>query len=757
MSNRRSARAVVATILLGAVLLVLVAGWLLRAGGPLALAVDPSIRSLLPTSGDDLAYFEDVRDRFQSDDALFLVLTDEQLFTPAHLATLKTLAQRVRSMPQVTHVESLATALRTVVHADYSEVSAYLATVPADNASAAALRAAVLTDPLVAGYLVSGDGRGAVIAIRLRAGLDSPQRIAAVAAIARAADEAAPDLSHFLSGPLYARIEISRLLYADLARTLPLAVLASLVVAALGFRHLHALAWPLLANAAALAVTMLLFAATGQQLNYVTVMLPPTVYVVGFAYAIHVVSDIDRHAAAGMSAADAARTALAELRRPLMLTALTTACGFLALSASGIPSIQTFGRFAALGTALAWLASLIVVPAGLRLRRRAPRRTVRGDFAAAWLAACGERWRRPLVAGAVLVAVVSVAGIMRVGVDTDYLRNFDRDSAPRTQFDELNRRFAGAVPLQIVLEAGAVDAFKQPAALRELHALQNWLSAQPEIGGVYSLVDYVAELERVLAPDLIDTDPVPADAALVSHLVLLGATEDMNRFVDRGFSSSLLQVRVRSAASAELNALVARIEARLSGLPAGLAGRVTGSSRLIAQTVDDVTRGQVLSLCAALLPILAVMIYLFRSVSRAFVALVPNVLPLLVFFALLGFAGLPLSLTTSLVAAVVLGIAVDDSVHFFARLERARDAAGDPRAAVTATLTAVIRPVTLTTAGLVLGFLVLNVAELRSQGEFGALAALTLACAWLLDLCLSPALAYVSGMARGTPAAQQRS
>src|SRR5690606_25242868 len=113
------------------------------------------------------------------------------------------------------------------------------------------------------------------------------------------------------------------------------------------------------------------------------------------------------------------------------------------------------------------------------------------------------------------------------------------DNRVRQDFERMNALFAGAVPLQVVVEARGADAFKDPVVLRALAELVDWLAAQPEVGGVYSLLDYLAELERVLAPELVDDDPVPASRDLVSHLLLLGATEDVRRFADPAFATTL--------------------------------------------------------------------------------------------------------------------------------------------------------------------------------------------------------------------------
>jgi hypothetical protein len=132
--------------------------------------------------------------------------------------------------------------------------------------------------------------------------------------------------------------------------------------------------------------------------------------------------------------------------------------------------------------------------------------------------------------------------------------------------------------------------------------------------------------------------------------------------------------------------------------------------------------------------------FLLTSLRIGLYALLPNLLPIAIYYGTLGITGIPLDLSTSLIGAITLGIAVDDTVHYFARFALEARRLGDERRATTSTLQSVIRPVTFTTLGLCLGFLTLTVSELRNQVYFGALSAFTILVGWLLELTLSPAI-----------------
>jgi hypothetical protein len=189
-------------------------------------------------------------------------------------------------------------------------------------------------------------------------------------------------------------------------------------------------------------------------------------------------------------------------------------------------------------------------------------------------------------------------------------------------------------------------------------------------------------------------------------------------------------------------ALTARIEARLAELPPPLRGEVTGTSVVFNAALDEIIRGQASSLVTGLWIIYAILAVVFVSARIGFVALIPNVLPIAFYFGLLGFTGVLLSPGTSLVAPIVLGIAVDDTIHYFARFIDDARQKGSERLATESAMRAVGRPVSYTAFALCAGFLVWNLSEFRTQGELGTLAAATLAFGWLSDVTLTPALCY---------------
>jgi predicted RND superfamily exporter protein len=714
----------------------------------LRLRVDPSIDRLLPEDDDERRYYEYVRRLFGSDETMMVAILNEDVFRFDHLSLIDRLTTRIGAVPGVHHVSSLANALNVRSSQGDIEVAPYFDRPPRDELAQRTLRAEVLGNPLYEGNLVSSDGRASLLFVHLR---NLPERalieMGVVESIERIVMEERGSVNAFLTGGLHAKSENSRLMLEDITRTLPLAILVSVLVSWIAFRSLRGLLVPVATVAISVIWTLGFVSAIGVSLNLLTVILPTLLLVVGFAYSVHLISEYDdaleRSERDGTAKSGVAAAAMREVAMPLIVTAGTTAAGLLALTTSPIGAIKQFGAFATLGVILTVVASLTFAPAVLALLPTPTHMRPRAfggrfDRLAAGLARFDFRNRRAIIVVSYAVAAIAILGITRIRVSTEFI---EAGSALHRGAVLLNEHLQGANSFYVVVESDEPGRFTDPATLAELQNLHSWLEAQPEIGGVSSLIDYLKVVNRGFNEGDDAHLIVPESARLVSQLLFFGASDDLERFVDTQRRSANIHVRSTVNDSHAMAALLARIEERASALPGSLRTTVTGNTVLVTHTLDRLARGQAISLAFAFAMIFAVLSLLFTSVRSGFLALIPNALPVVFYFGVLGFGGITLNSTTSLVACLVLGIAVDDSIHLLARFSSAAKAAADERKGIVDALRVVARPVTFTTAALCLGFLALTTSHFHNQVQFGALAALTLAFAWLIDITFTPALA----------------
>jgi len=438
---------------------------------------------------------------------------------------------------------------------------------------------------------------------------------------------------------------------------------------------------------------------------------------------------------------------------PVAFTAWTTAAGFLSLCVSQLHVIRGFGLYATAGVGCSLLAALVAAPALLGLggigQAKLPSEPfpgLAGHFGR--LAAFDIRHRRALLVAAAGVLVGSGLLALRIEVNTEVIGIFPEDAPVRRSYEAINQRMGGANTFYVMLESSQERAFEDPANLQALAGLQAWLEEQPEIGATTSMADYL----RVIHQAFLGGGPaelrLPATRALARQLLVFGGNEELDKLVDPSRHTATILVRSTSTSSKEFAQLARRIDARLSQLPSGIHGRTTGNAILLTRASDTISRGQALSLLAACAMIGLILIVYFRSLRIGLIALVPNVLPVAVYFGTLGATGIGLNNATALMASIVLGIAVDDTIHLLVHFRRSSREQPSRDGAVVSALQHLGRPVTYTTLVLCLGLGVVATSQLQTQADFGALGAWTLAVAWLADVTITPALCRVLPLGR---------
>lgn len=716
------------------------------------LRVDASADRLLPEGDASREFYDHVRRLFGTDETLLVALATDDVFTAENLERVARLTRRLEELDGVHHVLSLTNAI-DVRGVDYElEIAPFVTQIPREPEALAALRERVMENPLYAGSLVSRSGDTTALIVYfadmshqeyVESGLD--QRIVRVAMEERG-DR--PDVQIWIAGGPHLRAETAAILLRE-ALVLPGLVLVALaVVLAVTFRTARGVALPLATVAVSVCWTMGLAAALGYELNAITSLVPPLLTTLALSYSVHVVSEYYDVAREESPDSELVFTALQRVATPVAITGLTTAVGFAALVLSPLGAVREFGILSVIGVACTVAASLTFTPALLALLGRpsrlprAPRR--RGilsfDHTAERVARFDVANRRAIFMGCFGVFVLALFGASQLRVGTQQIQKFRDDAPVRVDFEAINQHLEGANLFYVVLETEVPDGFLEPADLREIEALQRWLEAQPEIGGTTSLVDYVKLINRGFHGNDPEHFTIPERRSTVRQLLVFGGGEELDRFVDAGYRTTSIQVRARVVDSDAVAELTRKIEARLAQLPRRMEATVTGTAIVFNRALDAIIRGQAVSVVAALGVIYAILAAMFVSLRTGLIALAPNALPVAVYFGALGFTGVRLDPGTSLIAPMVLGIAVDDTIHYFARFIReARHRLDEQRAAVSA-LKSVGRPVTYTSLALCVGFLVLNASELRTMAELGSLAAFALAFAWGADFVLTPAL-----------------
>ena len=740
------------TALLAAVSIVAVVALVRVEPLGLRLRIDPSTEPLLPTGDparDD--YAEAIR-HFGADEIFVIAMRTQDVFAYESLTALQRVSDSIRQVDGVRGVRSLIDvySFRYVASEDWVEVRPFIEEVPQDPAELEILRARALADPVYRRTLVSDDARAAGLTVSFREMSDAEfiardidGQIAAILS-----EETTQERRFHVAGRPHVKTRVFHVMIRDLTLLIPLALVAMAVAAWFAFGTRRGV---ILTLGTALGANLWTFAAMAvldSALTILTTLLAPTLIALGCVYSVHVYARWEEELARLGDPRAAAGDAAEHLRAPVLVAGLTTAIGFGALMLSDVPAVFALGAFSVFGVAsitlivLAGLpAVLALLPAPSRAGAWLERLDAALDARLAALTGGAARRRRAVQATALVAAVLAAAAIPRIEIDTDYLSFFSPADPVRRDFEAVNEALAGAVPIYVPL-SGEPGAFRDPELLSRVEALQARLDAVPGVSRTLSFLDTLRVLNRAVEGDDPAEERIPDSRAGVTELLFMIPKGELGRFANVDHSRVNLVVRTGEVGSAAVRSLTAQLEAQVGAtkLPAGVSSAVTGNAILLNRSADGIASGQPRTVGVAAVAIFVLIAIALRSLSLGFVAMVPNLLPVLLFFGLLGAGVAPLSLPTSLIGSVALGIAIDDTAHFLFRYRRERAAGRDEIEAIRETGRRVGRPIAITSLMLSVGFGVVALSGFASLREFGLLSALTMLLCAVADLVLLPAV-----------------
>lgn len=492
------------------------------------------------------------------------------------------------------------------------------------------------------------------------------------------------------TGSAVIELAISDAMQAEQARILPLIAAALAIVLWLVYRSSLFAVVALFAPLLAVLTLEGLQGFLGIAVDPISGLLGPTLLTIGVAASVHVLERFRDQLKLTDDAFKASANTAASLRLPLALTVATTVAGFLGLATSPIPAVRRFGALAALGVTLVVVLVWCFVP---WLLARYGRRAAPGQGFRRAPALTRDIFRaRHAIVGATLVA--GAAGLLHLGtssVDSNPLHVLHPNDPARIAAERIADQLGGSDGFDVLLEprAGVTPLVRNFAALQ--------------------LIERIASLPGIARPT------------------------DVPRFSDAGYG--LLSFLLVPSGSAARETLFAQVEA--TAAEAGWPGaHATGLAVGIARDSNQLVGAQRQGLGYTLIALFVVMALGFRSLPLGLLGLLPNVLPLVLIQGWRGFHSTPLSVASSMIAVVMLGLVVDDTIHW---LHAFRVARGTTSQRVTVAMTRVTRPILITTLVLSVGFAMTFFGALWSTREFGQLAVATLVIALIADLVILPA------------------
>lgn len=526
-------------------------------------------------------------------------------------------------------------------------------------------------------------------------------------------------------------------------RFFPLVFLVSCLLLLGVFKRFAGIVIPVVSVGCGLIWTMALLVVQGDSLDMVTVTLPPVLWVVGLATSIHLLARSQARLRGGDDVEPALTDTLTELIPPCVMSAVTTAIGFGALTVSSMRPVEAMGRYAALGVFCCLASNLLLFPSlGRWWGRHGGRWSETSSVARRleWVGAAVVARPRTIVAVSAALVVVAVFGLIRLEADSNVIEFFADDTRIATTYEEVVPAITGPYSLEVLLEP--------PEGVRSLPTLERIDRLSEELGDLTGVARVLSVVDFVKKASMATEDPSAPYDLPADEEALAVAWDRVDRHLADEVGSLVgsqgtvrLSVIARPMGSTAHGRLVERLEEVLDRDElSAWKPRVTGVVTLLVELQDELLRSQIRSFGLAFLLIVPLILVFFRSPAYAAASLPPNLVPIVLVLGSMGYVGIPLDPATVMIAAIALGLAVDDTIHFLGHYRRLRrDGAAVERAAVD-TLVAVGRALWITTAVVAAGFSMLCFSSFRPLLFFGLLSAVTAVAALVGNLVLLPAV-----------------
>ena len=604
-------------------------------------------------------------------------------------------------------------------------------------------------DSLFVNVLIDEERKSLVVALQTEDNLDYKQSEVLLSDIRSSLKEHNLSDYHILGRAFFyeAIVEMQK---SEVLTTTIVASILVFIILLLVYRSMPVVLISVVSIALSLLLFMGLLAGLGKELNAMAAFYPVLMLIVGTSDVIHLTDSYIRKLHKGIHRYDAIKSSLKEVGMTTLLTSVTTAVGFVTLLSSRLVSIQEFGINAAIGVLVAYI-TVIFFTGSLLISLPEQRLMGRRSVSVKWvncllkINSFTKNYPKTIIWGTVVFTFFCFLGIYLIKTDHEFKQTLPARSKIASDFEYFQTNYSGFRPLEIAIMASGKRKVTDFEIAQEIEKLVAHLKTIESIGNVQSsnlpnkIINKANNLNRsgffVLSEDKATYEKYQKD-------VRKFARKQLARYVNSDETVARINGKLQDVGTDSLKIVYTNIhnfaKSRLDTTLVKI--KVTGKSILLDKNSEYIRRSLLEGLLYGLLIIGVIMAFVFRDIKLFLISLVPNVLPILFAGGILGFLGIPLEASLSVVFAIVFGIAVDDTIHFLGKYKLSITQGLDKEAALEKTFTQTGRALVITTIILFFGFMVMLFSIHQPSITIGLIISVTLVTALVLDLLLLPVL-----------------
>lgn len=715
-----------------------------------------------------LVAFEEMQRLFNKNDnvSIIVVPKDGNVFSNEMMAQIKELTDEAWQTPFSSRVDSITNYQHTWAEEDDLIVEDLILELDMiDEESVQRAKDVSTVEPNLVNRLVSPDGKVAIvnITVQLPDKENNTLEVIEITEYAKQLSQSFADkyesADFYHTGVILMNYSFATEGQKDMQTLIPLMFLAIIVLLAILLRSILGMLSTLVVIVLTIAATMGVGGWFGYFLSTGTINVPIVVMTLAVADCVHLVASMQFAMRQGKSREEAVAFAMDLNLMPIFITSATTAIGFLTLMFSESPVLADFGELSAIGVMIAFVLSVTLLPALLRILpmkvRVAPEHHGSMEKLGNWVV---EKHKILLpVTGVIMLAFSALIPLNEI--NDEATKYFDKSTSFRQSVDKQEELISGMSSINWALYSGEAQGINNPAFVKAIADFSEWLRNQPEVDHVATISDTIKRLNKSMNGDNPDFYRLPEDRELNAQYLLMYEMSlpyglDLNNQLNIDKSSTQIVSTLKNLGSKEYVALEDRAIAWFAENAPQVRMAASSPTLMFSHIGETNMDSMIVSMIAALFLISGLLVFALRSVRLGAISLIPNIMPAAVGFGIWALISGEINLGLSIVVSMTLGIIVDDTVHFLSKYQRARNEGRDAEASVRYAFSSVGRALVITTLVLCVGFSLLALSSFRMNADMGMATALIIFIALVVDFLFLPAFLLVADKRDTTHLAQ---
>jgi uncharacterized protein len=521
-----------------------------------------------------------------------------------------------------------------------------------------------------------------------------------------------------------------------------------LILLILFFRSLSAVATPLLISLFCIASVFGLMGHLGLVYNSILAAVPGILLAICLADTIHIMATFYFKLNEGENIPHALEYSLNKNFIATVLTTFTTAVSFITISFTELIPIRDLGILAGVGTIIAWFYTFLFLPPIFLLlpekwvrmlwRAHNPKTAKESKFSHLIM-----QYKFQIIFLFAVIFISSIFLSLKNEVNSDPLKYFAEDTKIKEDYNFTKQYIDGIRSIEVEIDSENVDGIKNPEFLLRVKKFIDEVMTHSEIVLINSILDPLQKMNQELNGGEARFYTVPSSQEQVAEALLLytmglPANQGIENYVS--MDNRYLRVNIKWNVETTSEAMAKDKEVHQIAKKYNLKTTTGGYFPIYVQVNNKVVDSFFKSMGMAILFVSLIILFFFKQPLLAVLAMLPNIIPLTFGAAFMAINKIYIDIGTSIVSAICLGIAVDDTIHFITHYILNKKRYGDTYTALNETFLSTGKALILTTLMLVVGFGSFMMADFLPNHYFGILCALVLTFALLTDLLLLPSI-----------------